>query len=91
MAAVARGEPDGLSRLYDRYHRLVFTLCLRVLKDRGEAEDVLIEVFQELWERSARFDATRGSPLTYLSTLARAGDRSIAVAQWENTSFVTRW
>jgi len=72
MAAVARGEPEGLSRLYDRYHRLVFTLCLRILKDRGEAEDVLIEVFQELWERSARFDATRGSPLSYLSTLARS-------------------
>ena len=72
MAAVARGDRDALSRLYDQYNRLVFTLCLRVIRDRGEAEDLLIEVFQELWARSDRYDPTRGSPLTYLSTLARS-------------------
>lgn len=72
MAAVARGDREALSRLYDRYNRLVFTLCLRVVKDRGDAEDLLIEIFQELWTRSDRYDPTRGSPLTYLSTLARS-------------------
>jgi RNA polymerase sigma-70 factor (ECF subfamily) len=72
MNGIANGDREALSRLYDRYNRLVFTLCLRVVKDRGEAEDLLIEVFQEVWERSGRYDASRGSPLTYLSTLTRS-------------------
>lgn len=72
MASIATGDRAAFARLYDRYNRLVFTLCLRILKDRGEAEDVLIEVFAELWDRSQRYDATRGSPLSYLSTLARS-------------------
>jgi RNA polymerase sigma-70 factor (ECF subfamily) len=72
MKAIAAGDQLALERLYDRYHALVFALCLRVVKNRAEAEDVLVEVFQELWERSQRYDALRGSPLTYLSTLARS-------------------
>jgi RNA polymerase sigma-70 factor (ECF subfamily) len=72
MAAIAKGDRAALADLYDRYNRLVFTLCLRMLKNRGDAEDVLIDVFSELWERSARYDATRGSPLSYLMTLTRS-------------------
>lgn len=72
MAAVANHDSAGLSALYDRYNRLVFTTVLRVLKDRSEAEDVLVEVFQELWEKGGRYDALRGSPLTYLMTLSRS-------------------
>jgi RNA polymerase sigma-70 factor (ECF subfamily) len=72
MAKVADGDESALSTLYDRYNRLAFTICLRVLKDRGEAEDVLVEVFQELWTRANRYDVSRGSPMTYLSTLARS-------------------
>jgi RNA polymerase sigma-70 factor (ECF subfamily) len=72
MKAIAGGDPLALEHLYDRYHQLVFAICLRVLHETSEAEDVLVEVFQELWERSQRYDSVRGSPLTYLSTLARS-------------------
>lgn len=72
MAAVAAGDRAALGRLYDRYARLVYALCVRVLRDAADAEDVLIDVFAELWERRDRYDLTRGSPLTYLTTLARS-------------------
>jgi RNA polymerase sigma-70 factor (ECF subfamily) len=61
-----------LERLYDRHSPLVLAVCRRVLKDAAEAEDVLTAVFFELWSKADRFDASRGSPLTYLMTLARS-------------------
>ena len=72
MEAIAAGKPEALSSLYDRHGRLALTLCVRILGDRTEAEDVLTEVFWELWAKSSRYDATRGAPLTYLLTLARS-------------------
>ena len=50
----------------------MFTLCIRILRDRAEAEDLLTDVFWEIWSKSGRYDAQRGSPLTYLLTLARS-------------------
>lgn len=77
MRAVAARDPSALKALYDRHAGLMFALCLRVLKDRSEAEDVLISVFWEVWDRSARYDAARGGPLSYLLgvTRSRAVDR----------------
>ena len=72
MERIASGDESALSSFYDRYKGIVFALCLRVLKDRGEAEDVLVEVFFEVWDRASRFDPGRGSPRTYLLTLTRS-------------------
>jgi RNA polymerase sigma-70 factor (ECF subfamily) len=72
MAAVAAGDRAALSDLYDRYAPLVYAVCVRIVRDAGDAEDVLIDVFAELWERRDRYDLSRGSPLTYLTTLARS-------------------
>jgi RNA polymerase sigma-70 factor, ECF subfamily len=58
--------------LYDRHSPLVHALCLRILKDPGLAEDVMVDVFQELWAKADRFNAGRGSPAAYLLTLARS-------------------
>jgi len=71
-AVISLRDADALGQLYDRHCGLVFTLCLRTLQDRAEAEDVLIEVFHELWDRSARYDPVRSSPQTYLVLLARS-------------------
>lgn len=73
MRAIA-GERDqrAFAALYDRHSGLVFTLCLRVLHDKAEAEDLLVDVFYEVWEKADRYDPSRGSPTTYLSTLARS-------------------
>jgi RNA polymerase sigma-70 factor (ECF subfamily) len=72
MDAIASGEATGLRALYDRHAGLVFALCLRMLRDRAEAEELLSEIFWEVWNRAARYDATRASPVTYLMTLTRS-------------------
>jgi RNA polymerase sigma-70 factor (ECF subfamily) len=71
-AVVARRDADALGELYDRHSRLVMALCLRMLQDRAEAEDVLIEVFHELWDRCQQYDPGRSAPRTYLVLLARS-------------------
>jgi RNA polymerase sigma-70 factor (ECF subfamily) len=46
-------------------------ICLRILKDREEAEDVLQEVYVSIWSRAGSFDPARASPITWLATIAR--------------------
>jgi RNA polymerase sigma-70 factor (ECF subfamily) len=72
MEGIAARDPGALQRLYDRHAPLVLAVCLRILRDRAESEDVLVDVFWELWDRFDRYDAKRGNPLTYLTTLARS-------------------
>src|SRR4051794_23488891 len=72
MERIARQDAAALQALYDRHGGLVFTLCQKILKDRGVAEDVLFEVFFELWERGDRYDRARSSAVTYLATVARS-------------------
>ena len=72
MQAIAKGDRDALSLLYDRHAPLLLAICRRVLKDANEAEDVLTDVFFEVWSKADRFDSVRGSPVTYLVTLSRS-------------------
>jgi RNA polymerase sigma-70 factor (ECF subfamily) len=69
---VARGDERALATLYDSYSRILFGLILRILNDREEAEDVLQEVFLQVWRRAADYDERRGRPFTWLVTLARS-------------------
>jgi RNA polymerase sigma-70 factor (ECF subfamily) len=72
MERIGRGDPQALEQLYDRHGSAVLALCLRILRDRAEAEDVLEEVFWELWQRRGRYDGERSSPFSYLMTLSRS-------------------
>jgi RNA polymerase sigma-70 factor (ECF subfamily) len=72
MTAIAQGDLSAFTRLYERRSGLLLALCVRILRDRSEAEDVLEEVFWELWQRRQRYDASRAAPLPYLVTLARS-------------------
>ena len=72
MRAIANGDRSAFSLLYDRHSPMLFAICRRILKDFGSSEDILIEVFLEVWSRADRFDSRRGSPLTYLVTLTRS-------------------
>jgi RNA polymerase sigma-70 factor, ECF subfamily len=72
MQAIIRRDSAALSVLYDRHSPMLLALCRRVLKDASESEDVLTDVFFELWTKADRFDAGRGNPLTYLVTLTRS-------------------
>lgn len=77
MARVARGEQAAFADLYDATSRSVFGIVLRVLRDRAQAEEVTQEVYVDAWRQAARFDATKGSPASWLNTIAhrKAVDR----------------
>jgi len=68
---VARDEA-ALAELYDHYRVILFGLLMRILSNREEAEDVLQEVFLQVWRRAADFDANRGRPFTWLVTMTRS-------------------
>ena len=72
MERIAARDPAALAALYDRHASLVFALCARILRDRSEAEEVLGDVFWELWERHDRYRPDRGAPVAYLLTLTRS-------------------
>jgi RNA polymerase sigma-70 factor (ECF subfamily) len=72
MAAIARGDQSALAALYDRFSPMIFALCRRALRDAAAAEDLLEEIFVELWRRADRYDASRGGVATYLATLTRS-------------------
>jgi RNA polymerase sigma-70 factor, ECF subfamily len=60
MQHLALGHDDALAVLYDRYHRLVFSVALKVLRDASEAQDVSQDVFLKLYRTVAQFDAAKG-------------------------------
>jgi RNA polymerase sigma-70 factor, ECF subfamily len=68
---ITTGDQSALTILYDRTNRLVFGLVLRVLGDRSVAEEVLLDVFTQVWRQAATYDPKRGSPLAWLTTIAR--------------------
>jgi RNA polymerase sigma-70 factor (ECF subfamily) len=72
LRAVARGDESALAAIYDRYSSILLGLLLRILHSRAEAEDVLQEVFVQVWRRADSFDESRGRGFTWLVTLARS-------------------
>jgi RNA polymerase sigma-70 factor, ECF subfamily len=72
MGRIRARQPDALRFLYQRHAAVLFALCVRIVNDRSEAEQLLIDVFWEIWERADRYDASRAAPLTYLTILTRS-------------------
>ena len=71
MGKIMTRDSIALSALYDRYAGLIYSLIRSVIKNHEEAEDLLQEVFVQLWERASTYDATKGSVYTWIVTLAR--------------------
>ena len=72
LRAIAAKDEASLALLYDRYRVILFGLLMRILNNREEAEDVLQEVFLQVWRKAADFDENRGRPFTWLVTLGRS-------------------
>lgn len=68
---VALGDRAAFSALYDATSAKLFGVCLRVLNDRAEAEDVLQDVFVKIWHKAHLYSVNGYSPMTWLITLAR--------------------
>jgi len=72
ISRVARGQNAALGELYDRHAGLLLAVLRRVLGDEPEAEDVLHEVFLEVWQHAADYDESRGSVRAWLVMRARS-------------------
>jgi len=72
LRRLAAGDHAALGEFYDLYAGLANGLALRILRDTSEAEDVVQEVFVQVWRQAARFDPNRGSPEAWLCTMARS-------------------
>ena len=71
LARVAEGDRAAFRQVYQATSAKLFGVCLRILRDRQIAEDVLQDVYVTVWSRAAGFDAARASPITWLATIAR--------------------
>ena len=71
MPRIASGDRGALQQLYQATSAKLFGVCLRILNDRSEAEDVLQEVYIAVWTKADRFDPARASPITWLAVMAR--------------------
>jgi RNA polymerase sigma-70 factor (ECF subfamily) len=71
VTGLKAGDQGAMADLYDRYSSVVYAVALRVLGDTGAAEDVLQEVFLQLWRNPNSFNAARGSLASWLAVVTR--------------------
>ena len=72
VRGIATGDQNMLRELYERSHRLVFTLALRICGNRESAEEVTLDVFHDVWRRSAHYDPSGGSVVGWIMIQARS-------------------
>lgn len=87
LARIAQGDREAFGRFYDAFAGLALGLVRRILRDPAAAEEVLQEVFWQIWREAARYDPRRGSPEAWLIMRAktRAIDRLRAMRRREKT------
>ena len=72
VQSMAAGAHSALHALYERSHRIVFTLAMRITNDRATAEDITVDVFHELWRRASTYDAANGTVVGWIANLTRS-------------------
>src|SRR6516164_10003272 len=75
-----QGHSDALPLLFDRFYRLVLKIALRILRDPGEAEELMQDLFLEIYKKASQFDPARGSAKTWI--LQYAYHRSLSRRQY---------
>jgi RNA polymerase sigma-70 factor (ECF subfamily) len=88
---VAKQDRDAFGQLYDRFSTLVFTLAMRMLKARSDAEDLLQEVFVQVWRQAQGYTTKRGSPEAWIINIARsrAIDKIRSIRRMEKSFVLT--
>ncbi len=72
IRGVAAGDERALASLYDATSRTLYGLLLRILSDPSAAEEVLLDVYSQVWRQAKTYSAERGKPLAWLTTIARS-------------------
>jgi RNA polymerase sigma-70 factor (ECF subfamily) len=72
VQSIAAGDQHALHALYDRTHRIVFTLAFRMTRNREIAEEVTVDVFHEVWRRAPHYDAANGTVIGWVTNQARS-------------------
>lgn len=71
LEQISKRDPSALSELYVRHSTLLYSIIIRILKEKEEAEDILQEVFVTIWERAEMYDRNLGNPSAWLCRVAR--------------------
>ena len=72
VQSIAAGDQLALHALYERAHRIVFTLVMRITANRETAEELTIDVFHDVWRRASDYDPTNGTVLGWIMNQARS-------------------
>jgi RNA polymerase sigma-70 factor (ECF subfamily) len=75
LARVAKRERAAFEQLYDRYANILYATAMKFLKEDADAQDVVQDVFIQIWDKAKLYDPAKGKPLTWALTLTR--NRSI--------------
>lgn len=71
LERIAEGDQSALSALYDKHATVLYSIIVRILKEKAEAEDVLQEVFIKIWEHAEMYDRQLGNVGAWLTRIAR--------------------
>ncbi len=69
---IARGDRAAFGSFYDRFAPLVFSFAIRMLQQRAAAEDLLQEVFLQIWREAGNYNPERGTPEAWITTITRS-------------------
>jgi RNA polymerase sigma-70 factor (ECF subfamily) len=72
VRSIAEGDQVALRDLYVRMHRLVFTLIVRIVQDRGTAEELTLDVFHDVWRRASSYEEAGGTVVGWILNQARS-------------------
>lgn len=72
ISLISKEDQQAMSTLYDTTNRLVYGLVLRILNDPATAEEVLLDVYTQVWRQASRYDGSRGGPMAWITTIARS-------------------
>ena len=99
ISLIVQQQQAALAQLYDRYNRLIFSLALAIVNDRGTAEEITLDVFMRVWQKAGTYRPDQARVSTWLTHIARNHSidilrrRSVRLDQsavhWEDTTFRT--
>ncbi|MEO8361272.1 MAG: sigma-70 family RNA polymerase sigma factor [Vicinamibacteria bacterium] len=72
LSRIALADQTALGEFFDRHSGRVRGTVQRILRKAGDVDDVIQEVFMQVWRQADRFDAARGNPMAWLTTIARS-------------------